>query len=193
MDFLKYMRKRNIHVLIISGVILFAVLFSLMLTPLRNSIAIKKTEWKKLEAQLIAGRAKLDNFSKLDKSEIDAQLEVLRGKLPSGSPTSAVLDELTKRGKELNIEFISITPKLEKVPSKTKTATALNYKILPIEINMKATYRSLAEYLGILENLESSFATVGEFQIRKDEKIYPKLSIRLVVYTYIIESERGQD
>lgn len=188
------LKKKNIHVMIIGGVLLFAVLFLLILTPLRKSIALKKTEWKKLEAQLIAGRTKLDAFSKLDKSKIDAQLEELRGRLPPKIPTSAIVEELTKRGKELNIEFISITPQSEKIPSETQTAnSALKYKILPIEINMKATYRSIGEYFGALENLESNFATVGEFQIRKDEKIFPKLNVRLVVYTYIIEGEGGQE
>lgn len=186
------LKKKNIHVMIIGGVLLFVVLFLLILTPLRKSIALKKTEWKKLEAQLIAGRTKSDAFSKLDKSKIDAQLEELRRRLPPKIPTSAIVEELTKRGKELNIEFISITPQLEKAPLKTKTAIPLNYKILPIEINMKATYRSLAEYLGILENLESGFTTAGGFQIRKDEKIYPKSNIKLVVYTYIIEGEGEQ-
>lgn len=185
-------KRKEIYLIIIGGILLFAVLFLLIIAPLKKSIALKKDEWKKLEAQFIAGRAKLNLSSKLDKTETDAQLEELRKRLPSKSSTSAILDELTKRGKELNVEFISITPQSEKVPPQVESAP-LKYKILPIEISMKATYRSIAEYFGALENLESSFATVGEFQIRKDEKIFPKLSARLIVYTYIVEGEGGQE
>lgn len=193
-DLLALGKKKDVLALMIGSVLLFAALFLLILVPLKKSIALKKSEWKKLEAQLIAGRAKLNISSQWDKAQMDAQLEELRKRLPSKSPTSAVLDELTKRGKELNIEFISITPQSEKIPSETQTAnSALKYKILPIEINMKATYRSIGEYFGALENLESSFATAGEFQIRKDEKIFPKLNVRLVVYTYIVEGEGGQE
>lgn len=186
-------KKKNVHIMILAGVLLFAVLFLLLLTPLKKTIARKKEEWKKLETQLIAGRTKLDTYLRLDKPRIDAQFEELRKKLPSKSPTSAILEELTKRGKELNIEFVSITPQPERYVQGTQmTPPALKCKILPIEINMRATYRNLTEYLNLLENLESSLATVGGFQIRKDESIFPKLIVRLVVYTYIIEAEGGQ-
>lgn len=185
-------KKKNAYLVIIGGVGLVVVSFSLIFTPLKISFTIKRSEWKKIEAQLIVTRPTLDSYSKLDKSRLDAQLEELRKRLPSKDPTSTILDELTKRGKELNIEFVTITPQLEKIPTATQTATSkLKYKILPIEINMKATYRNLAEYLGILENLENGFTTVGGFQIRKDEKIFPKLNVKLVVHTYILPEDKG--
>lgn len=189
-DLLIIGKKKKIHTKVFSGVLLFAVLFLLILAPIRKTIALKKAEWEKIETQVMAGRAKLDAYLRLDKSKVDAQFEQLRKRLPSKSPTSAILDELTKRGKELNIEFVSITPQSEKIPLETQ-ALPLKYKILPIEINMRATYRNFAECLSLLENLESSFASVGEFKIRKDENIFPKLSIKLVVYTYIVEEKGG--
>ena len=186
-------RKVNIFVAIFGGFILFTVLFLLLLAPMRRSIAVKKDEWKRLEAQLAENRVKLRSSSKTDKSAIEAQLEDLRRRLTVKSPTAAILDELTKRGKELSIEFISITPQEGRAISPPQgTPGALEYKILPIEINMRAGYRNLGEYFGVLENLETSFATVGEFQIRKDEKAPSKLIVRLVVYTYTIEDQSGQ-
>ena len=165
-----------------------------MLTPLKKTIDLKREEWRNLEIRLIAGRMKLDTYLRLNKSEIDAELEELKRRLPSEGPTSAILEELTKRGKELNIEFISITPKPVTIPRQSPAATSkLKCKILPIEIKMKATYRNLAEYLNILENLERNFATVSSFQIRKDEKIFPKLNVNLLIYTYIVEDEGGQE
>lgn len=186
-------RKVNILVAIFGGLILFTVLFLLLLAPIRRSIAVKKDEWKRLDAQLTENRAKLQSSSKADKSAIETKLEDLRIRLPAKSPTAAILDELTKRGKELSIEFISITPQEGKAISPPQaTPGALRYKMLPIEINMRAAYRNLGEYLGIVENLETGFATVGEFHVKKDEKAPPKLIVRLVVYAYTLEDQSGQ-
>lgn len=186
-------RKIHFFVAIAGGLILFVALFLLLLAPARKSIAAKKEEWRRLEALLIENRSKIDASARIDKSAIESELEDFRRKLPSKSSASAILDELTKRGKELNIEFISIAPQEENMISPPEgPAGALKYKILPIEISMRAGYRSLGEYLGIIENLGSGFATVGAFQVRKDRKAPPKLDVRLVVYTYILEDQRGQ-
>lgn len=185
-------RKINIFVSIAGGLVLFTILFLLLLAPVTKLISVKKAEWKSLEAQLIENRAKLGSSSRVDKSAIEAELEDLRRRLPTKSPTSAVLDELTKRGRELKIEFISIKPQEGNMTSPEVPAGALKYKILPIEINMRAGYRNLGEYLGIVENLDSVFATVGGFEIVKDQKVPQKLDIKLVVYTYILEDQGGQ-
>lgn len=187
-------RKVNIFVAIFGGFILFTVLFLLLLAPIRRSVAVKKYEWKRLGAQLSENRAKIQSSSKTDKSAIETQLEDLRRRLPAKSSAAAILDELTKRGKELNIEFVSITPQEGRAisPPQGDNAGALKYKILPIEINMRGGYRNLGEYLGIVENLETGFATVGEFHVKKDEKAPPKLIVRLVVYAYTLEDQIGQ-
>ncbi len=186
-------KKINVFIAIFGGLVLFIVLFLLLLAPIRRSIAVKKDEWKRLGAQLVENRAKLASSLRMDKSAIEAELEVLRRRLPFQSSTSAVLDELTKQGKELNIEFVSIIPREEKaIISQQGGPGAFRYKILPIEINMRAGYRNLGEYLGVVERLDSNFATVGEFQIRKDPKAPPKLNIRIVVYTHILEDQSGQ-
>jgi len=186
-------RKVNVFVAIFGALILFTVLFLLLLAPVRRSVAVKKDEWKRLEVQLAENRARLQSFSKTDKSAIEAELEDLRGRLPLKSSTADILNELTKRGKELSVEFISIAPQEGKAISPPQgTSGALKYKILPIEINMRAGYRNLGEYLGVVENLGSGFATVGEFRIGKDPQAPPKLNIRLVVYTYILEDQSEQ-
>ncbi len=186
-------KRINIFAAIGAGLVLFITASMLLFSPVRKSIAVKKDAWNKLETLLAENRLKIESFSKSDKSAIEDELEALRDKLPSGSSASDILDELTKRGKELNIEFISIAPQEGKMISPPQgAADALKYKILPIEINMRAGYRSLGEYLGIIENLKANFATVGEFQIGKDPKAPPKLNVRLVVYTYILEGQSGE-
>ncbi len=181
-------KNKKMAIPVISGVLLFLVLFLVMLAPTRRELSEKRKKWRELEVQLIAGRDKLSSF-KVDKATVEAKVEDLRRRIPPKSPTSAILEELTKRGKQLNIDFVSIAPQL----LQRDTTVAPDCEVLPININMRATYRSLGEYLGQIENLQSSFATVSEFQVAKDERTYPKLAVNMRINTYILKKdESGQ-
>lgn len=181
-------KNRKMAIPVISGVLLFLALFFVMLAPTRRELTDKRRKWRELEVQLKADRAKLANF-RIDKATVEAKVEDLRRRIPPKSPTSAILEELTKRGKQLNIDFVSITPQqLQK-----DTTVAPDCEVLPIIINMRATYKGLGEYLGQIENLQSSFATVNEFQVTKDERTYPKLVVNMRINTYILKKdESGQ-
>lgn len=56
-------RKEKILVLVLTGALLFILLFLLFLTPLNKTIALKEHEWKKLRSQLIDGEKKLNAAS----------------------------------------------------------------------------------------------------------------------------------
>lgn len=176
------------------GIAIFLILFFVILAPAGRELADRKKKWKELEVRLVEGRGKLDAF-KFDKPDIKKELEELRRRLPSKSPTSAILEELTKKGKGLNIDFISITPQPAEQDQRLRQdpASESKCKILPININMRSSYKSFGEYLGLLENLDSSFATVGEFQVARDDRTFPKLTVNMRIYTYILEgAESGQ-
>ena len=186
--------KNRTAVAIIAGIVIFLILFAVVLAPARRELAEKKKRWRELEAQLTAGRNKLSAF-KLDKAGVEAKVEELRKRLPPKSPTGAILEELSRKGKGLNIDFISITPQSAEPDEQLQQYLPAKFKCeaLPISINMRATYKSLGEYLGQIDDLESSFAAVPEFQATKDEKTFPKLTVEMKVYTYILEEvESGQ-
>ncbi|MDD5072934.1 MAG: type 4a pilus biogenesis protein PilO [Candidatus Omnitrophica bacterium] len=185
------LKKNKTAVAVIAGIVIFLILFAVVLAPARKELAEKKKTWRELNAQLTAGRNKLSAF-KLDKAGVEAKVGDLRKRLPSKSPTPAILEELAKKGKELNIDFISITPQpAEPLPEMT---AAFNCKALPIDIKMRAAYKSLGDYLGSLDSFESSFAAVPEFRIAKDERTFPKLIVDMKVFTYTLEeAESGQE
>lgn len=186
--------RRNAFVIIGAGLVLFSLLFILILTPLRRSIAVKEKKWKELEVRLLGGRSKLTSSFKSDIKALKAQLAASKKRLPLGEfSTSDVLNELTKRAKQLNIEFISIAPRLETTIAPRTAAGTLRYKIVPIEINMSGTYKNIGRYLGGLEDMENIFATAGVFKIIKNEKTFPRLNAKLVVYTYIIKDDGGKE
>lgn len=186
-------KRKNVLALTLGGLLLFVSLFFLFLTPLRKEVSSKKSEWKNLQAELINGQAKLNTSEKLDKTALESQIEGLRKRLPLKSPASKILEEMAARGKALGIEFVSIMPQPERAASQQSAAGALKHKILPIEIKMKGSYRSVGEYLGALEHLVSGFATINNFQVRKDGKAPPKLDANVTVYTYLLEGESGQE
>ena len=191
---LSFPKNRKMVVSVISGILVFFVLFLVVLSPTRKELADKKKKWREIEVQLKESRGKIDNF-KVDKAGLEAKVEELRRRLPKKSSTSAILEELTKKGKQLNIDFVSISPQPEEPVQQVQQllADAFKLKLLPISIEMKATYKSLGEYLGEIENLESSFATVNEFQVTKDDRIFPKLMVNMRIYTYALEeAESGQ-
>ncbi|MFH0772079.1 MAG: type 4a pilus biogenesis protein PilO [Candidatus Omnitrophota bacterium] len=155
---------------------------------------MKKKEYKMLEAGINEGRDKLILISKIDKAQIESRFDLLNKRLPLKSSISAMLEELTDRGKELNIEFISVTPIAEKTITLASREGKATYRVLPIEINMRAGYKDLGEYMGVLENLESSFATISEFQINKDESRSPSgLKVRMILYTYMSSAENKNE
>lgn len=177
-----------------AGVIALAVLFMLVLSPTQKKVTSKRKEWKEMEAQLAESRAKQSAAYKIDKAGIEAEAALLKGRLPSNSDTSAIIDELTRKGKALNIEFTTIDPQEERsvAPGSRQSAEGFRYSVMPIDIDMRATFRSIAEYLNVIDNLESGFATVDNVQISKDDRIFPKLKARMTVSTYSIEDEIGK-
>jgi len=184
------LKDNKAAVSVIAGIVVFLVLFAVIFAPARRELAGKKKIYRELEVQLIAGRDKLSAI-KIDRAGVEAKVVELRKRLPSKSPTAVIMEELSKKGKGFNIDFISISPQpVEPLPG---VSAAFNCKALPIIIKMRASYRSLGDYLGSLENLESGFATVPEFQVAKDERTFPKLIVDMKVYTYVLEeAESGQ-
>lgn len=135
--------------------------------------------------------AKLRKASREMKA-IEGELEIVRGAIEAGEsygkrslPTqgglSIAIDELTRRGRDLGINFISISPQgIEEVQD-------LPYALLPIRMELKSGYGDLGRFLGALERLKESAVTMRSFEIEKDERTLPKVRTKLVAEMYIIK------
>lgn len=94
--------------------------------------------------------------------------------LPKQEEVSWVIDEMTALGKGLGIDFRSIRPQeVQKEES--------GYSFVPVEMTVESSYKELGQFIGSLKGLKKGFVTVGHFEIRRDEKMFPKLSCRLLV------------
>lgn len=103
----------------------------------------------------------------------------MRGHLLSRKELSLAIDEITKTGRQLNINFVSISPQeIEKLETSS-------HQRLPIHMELESEYKDLGLFLGALEKLEESIVTVRSFQIQRDDKILPLIKSRLMVDMYL--------
>ena len=116
-------------------------------------------------------------------SELQVQTQTLsrkeKTKLPSSKEVSLAIDELSKLGADNKIDFISIDPR------QTKPAKTMFYQVLPIDMVVESEYKNLGIFLGSLERLKQSVVTLEHLEIRRDEKILPRLETRLTVNMYL--------
>jgi len=116
-------------------------------------------------------------------SELQSQTQLLsakeKKKLPSLRGVSLAIDELSKLGADNKIDFVSIDPR------QTQIVSSMPYQILPIDMVVESEYDDLGRFLGSLENLKQSLVTLERLQIQRDEKILPRLRIKLTVNMYL--------
>jgi Tfp pilus assembly protein PilO len=91
---------------------------------------------------------------------------------------SFFMKKIVKKGKKEGIEFISITPK--------KIEDILPYRILPIEIELQSSYRSLGIFLGFLNDLKE-IVKVESFKMIPLKNNPLKLKTNLLIKVYLAE------
>ena len=157
-------------IIIIAGVliILFLGLYIFLYNPLINKLRSEGGECNRIETELLQARKAIDSLEAIDKKKM----------LIAEKDIPLAMEELTTQGKLKGINFVSMTPGQIEEP---KTA----YKILPIEMEIESTYKSLGIFLGLLGDLEKSLVTVGSFGIKADGKTSPKRKTKLVVNMYL--------
>lgn len=94
---------------------------------------------------------------------------------------SKALNEITLKGKEAGINFVSITPHpVQKSPGS-------ELKILPIELETKSLYKAVGVFLGELQSSESIFSTVHHFEIKTEPSNPALISARILLYVYLAD------
>jgi len=149
-------------VIIVLGFYLF------LCSPLINKIKPARLQCISVENKLSQLRAAITAVKTEEAREITASEE----------DVAFAIDELTRRGKSIGINFISMTPRqLEDRGGR--------HKVLPVEIEVGSTYEELGVFLGLLEELKESLITVSSFTIATDNKKPHKLKTKLVIKIHI--------
>ena len=94
------------------------------------------------------------------------------------SGASALVDRITREGKNCLLDFKSIAQK-EIRPFED------GYRVLPLQLEIEAGFEQLGVFLEKLDNMEEGIVSVDSFQILRDERLLPKVSALLNLNLYL--------
>lgn len=163
------LNKKNLTV--ISAVVVFLFILTVFFyLPLLGEIRRKALERGALNNQLTIAGANLDTLRKANVSK----------KLISRQEVSSVIDNITREGRALLLNFKSMSQKeIISAPD--------NHAILPVEMEIEGDYKQLGLFFGALENIKDAIITVDSFRITGDEKASPKVSAALTVNMHLAQ------
>ena len=162
-------------VIIIAAVSAVIIAFVLMAAPLFNKVRRVGDEVTALDQEMMSARQAIQSQGKFQWT----------GTLLTRQKVSLAIDEITKLGATLNINFLSISPQKITRPKDSK------YPVLPIHMNLQSEYKDFGIFLGALEGLNQSIVTVKSFQVNADQQILPQIKADLIVEVYLQEGEDG--
>lgn len=162
----------------VSAVVVIAIflIYTFVYMPLIHKLKTSYLECKLCENQLadarnIIGLAGKTNSDKILVAEKDALL---------------AMDELTKHGKEMKVDFVSMKP------GDIAIGSDGDYKTLPIDMDIEASDEQFANFLGSLDNLKKAVIKVKSFDAIPDEKDRTKLKARLTVNMYLSKRDYAE-
>ncbi|MFA6320377.1 MAG: type 4a pilus biogenesis protein PilO [Candidatus Omnitrophota bacterium] len=168
------MKNRNI---IIAAMVVFSLflIYIILYRPLIKKLKMKSAEYAAIENKINSAQ-RLINSSKAMKSDIVMITE---------KEVSLAIDELTKHGKSLGVEFRAIKPR-----EIIKSDPVNQYKMLPVDIEIEASDKQLADFLGSLDELKKSLIKIYSLDIKADDMNKAMLKAKVVIGIYF-SSESG--
>ena len=164
---------------IIIGAVIAAVIcgaYFFLYNPLVREMKIKASECRSIEGQLLEMRETIKLAGKATEERV----------LLAEKDASLAIDELTKHGKTMGVNFISIMPK-EVIKSSDS-----QYKILPVEMVVEATDQQFAMFIGLLDLLKKSVITVESFDVSPEKEDQAKLKAVVVIDMYFSNEENAE-
>lgn len=150
-----------------TAVTLSVLISAFLCLPPLKAIKVKNFEWNNLKSRLSAAQVEL----KACKECVIIRKFTKRQDIPS------LIDDITREGRALKINFKSISQK-EIIDSKDR------YLVLPVQMEIEGGYEDIGRYLGALEN-KNSILTVEGLEIERDKKILPKVPASLAINLYL--------
>lgn len=158
--------------------------------------APKSRYMKKLRNELENVQMDIDKVKKMagDNESLDVliekyneRLKELEVKIPSKE--EAVLRELAFKANEMGIEVLSISPSVSTESNLPIKVDEYKCKELPVNIQLRAPYVKLGEYILALRDKLSALVTLEEINIEKEKEEGAKsvlnASIKVTLYTLV--------
>lgn len=169
-------KEKVIRVVVSMVVIASLGLYIFLYRPLINGLKTASSKCKSSEDEVSRVR------------ELIAPLKIMNIKrsLIREETVALAINELTRQAKLEGINFLSMEQK------KVKRPKGISYKVLPIEIELVATYEKLGVFLGILDILEKSLVTVKSFDVILDKNDVNALKTKMVFNIYIMDEKNAR-
>ncbi len=167
---MKLTKEKLVVIVSAAAAVAFLGIWLIFFRPLADKLKSLHLEYRGLEISLARARDAAGSLkSKGFKKELVSEAEV-----------SLAIEELTKEGKAKGINYISLTPKqIERRQGP--------YKMLPVDLELEASYAVLSDFLGKLDELKRSLVCIRKLNIIPN-KANPKISTtRLSLDMYILE------
>jgi len=171
---LKITLDKKFIVMIAVVVLVAGISFSLF-GPLLSKVRRVGGEVKVLEREMLAARDAIKMQEKFQRT----------GSLLTRQKVSLAIDEMTKTGATLGINFLSISPQ------RIMKTNNSEYPVLPIQMDLRSKYENLGLFLGSLEVLKESIVTVRSFEMDSDQNDSLQIETTLVVEIHLREGEDG--
>lgn len=146
---------------------------------LQRKLVSYENEIRNLQGQVSKAEKETSRLNEIRNNyrQLEKQLSLAYNKLPEDQKISLFLREIAEKGKQGQIDLISVDPLL--------VINEGEYSQLPLKIDIVCEYKELVNYLEKLENL-SRLISVNHIRIRTDKSILPNCKIQLSASTYIL-------
>jgi len=103
----------------------------------------------------------------------------VKGQMMQRNEVPLAIAELTEKGRELGLNFTSISPK------QLQETTQASIRKLPISFTIESEYKNVGQFLAYVEEFSRTIVEVKSLSIRPRENNPPKLSVELVLNLYV--------
>ena len=166
---MEWTRERIRLAAVVAAFIFMVTLYAILFRPLQTELGVKGREAKTEETKAEEGRSIIDSMRRSQ----------VRSGLLTASEMSLAIEELTRRGKELGIEFISMSPG---EPVKEPDSV---YEIIPVRLELLSNYEDVGFFLGMLDELDSGLATVSDFAATPEPGVSSRVKTSLTIHMYL--------
>ncbi len=162
------MKNKNIIIAVVIFVVLVGA-YAFFYIPLLSRIKAKSLEYAKIERDIASSRGLIESCRNMKSDfEIISEKEV-----------SVAVDELTGHAKDLGIKFRAIKP-----GEFAKEDPVYKYRMLPVEMDIQASDKQFADFLGSLDELRKCLIKVESFEVTADPKNREVIIAKIVIDIY---------
>jgi len=148
-----------------SGLIILIFAYWPLITKLHDAA----NRLHEVETELLNQRSTIAAWEKSD----------VKGQVMQRNEVPLAIAELTEKGRELGLNFSSITPR------ELLQTTQASIRKLPISFTIESEYKNVGQFLAYIEGFSRSIAEVESLSLRPRENNLPKLSVELVLNLYV--------